>query len=190
VINGLLPAWTGALRFDGTDISALPAFERVEQGIASVPEGRRLFPLLTTEGNLRLGAYTMKARNHVDASLKEVYDLFPRLRERRDVKAGRLSGGEQQMLAIGRALMAKPILLILDEPSLGIAPKLVSEITETISRLRSMGLTVLMVEQNAYQALRIADFGYVMQTGAIVKSGTPDKLLDMEELRKAYFAMP
>jgi branched-chain amino acid transport system ATP-binding protein len=189
VINGLLRPWSGAVRMDGEDISHLSPHERVARGIASAPEGRRLFPYLTAEGNLRLGAFTRKARSAVDESLEAVYQLFPRLRERSKVKAGRLSGGEQQMVAIGRALMAKPSLLILDEPSLGLAPKLMSEITATIEKLRSAGQTVLMVEQNAYQALRIADFGYVMQEGRIVKSGPPDQLLDMEELRKAYFAI-
>jgi branched-chain amino acid transport system ATP-binding protein len=190
VINGLLPAWSGAIRLDGEgDISRLTPYERVERGIASVPEGRRLFPLLTTEENLRIGAYAKRARDHVETTLNDVYRLFPRLRERAKVMAGRLSGGEQQMVAIGRALMAKPALLVLDEPSLGLAPKLVGEITETIAALRSTGLTVLMVEQNAYQALRIADYGYVMQAGKIVKSGPPDKLLDVEDLRKSYFAI-
>jgi branched-chain amino acid transport system ATP-binding protein len=189
VINGLLRPWSGTVRMDGEDISRLSTHERVARGIASVPEGRRLFPSLTAEGNLRLGAFTRRARSAVDESLDAVYQLFPKLRERAKVKAGRLSGGEQQMVAIGRALMAKPSLLVLDEPSLGLAPKLMSEITATIEKLRSAGQTVLMVEQNAYQALRIADFGYVMQEGRIVKSGPPDQLLDMEELRKTYFAI-
>ena len=190
VINGLLHPTGGRVVFQGNDITKIPAHERAARGIASCPEGRRLFPLLTAEGNLRLGAYSPRGRAAAEETLASVYDLFPRLRERANVKAGRLSGGEQQMVAIGRALMSKPTILVLDEPSLGIAPKLVSEIFEKIHELRKGGLTVLMVEQNAYQALRIADFGYVMQEGRIVKDGPPDRLLDLEDLRKAYFAIP
>ena len=190
VVNGLLKPTRGSVRFNGTEITHVPAYERPGLGLASVPEGRRLFPSLTTEANLRLGAYPARGRGHAEETLASVYELFPRLRERSGLKAGRLSGGEQQMVAIGRALMAEPSLLVLDEPSLGLAPKLVTEIFETIRTLRESGLTVLMVEQNAYQALRIADFGYVVQDGRIVNEGPPDKLLDMEELRKAYFGIP
>jgi len=189
VVNGLVRPTRGHVSFQGEDITRTPAHERPGKGIAACPEGRRLFPLLTTEGNLRLGAYSKAARSSADETLAYVYDLFPRLRERARVKAGRLSGGEQQMVGIGRALMSKPSILVLDEPSLGLAPKLVSEIFVKIRELREAGLTVLMVEQNAYAALRIADFGYVMQNGHVVKSGPPDQLLDLEELRKAYFAI-
>src|SRR2546430_3521578 len=190
VVNGLLRPSRGRVLFQGDDVTHVPAHERASRGIASCPEGRRLFPLLTTEGNLRLGAYARRARAAADETLDSVYDLFPRLRERAAVKAGRLSGGEQQMVAIGRALMSTPSILVLDEPSLGLSPKLVSEIFVKIRELREAGLTVLMVEQNAYAALRIADFGYVMQNGHVVRSGPPDQLLDLEELRKAYFAVP
>ena len=190
VVNGLVRPTRGHVSFQGEDITRTPAHERPGRGIAACPEGRRLFPLLTTEGNLRLGAYSKAARSSADETLAYVYELFPRLRERARVKAGRLSGGEQQMVGIGRALMSKPSILVLDEPSLGLAPKLVSEIFVKIRELREAGLTVLMVEQNAYAALRIADFGYVMQNGRVVKSGPPDQLLDLEELRKAYFAIP
>ena len=190
VVNGLVRPTRGHVSFQGEDITRTPAHERPGKGIAACPEGRRLFPLLTTEGNLRLGAYSKAARSSADETLAYVYELFPRLRERARVKAGRLSGGEQQMVGIGRALMSKPSILVLDEPSLGLAPKLVSEIFVKIRELREAGLTVLMVEQNAYAALRIADFGYVMQNGHVVKSGPPDQLLDLEELRKAYFAVP
>jgi len=190
VVNGLVRPTRGHVSFQGEDITRTPAHERPGRGIAACPEGRRLFPLLTTEGNLRLGAYSKAARSSSDETLAYVYELFPRLRERARVKAGRLSGGEQQMVGIGRALMSKPSILVLDEPSLGLAPKLVSEIFVKIRELREAGLTVLMVEQNAYAALRIADFGYVMQNGHVVKSGPPDQLLDLEELRKAYFAIP
>ena len=190
VVNGLVRPTRGHVSFREEDITRTPAHERPGKGIAACPEGRRLFPLLTTEGNLRLGAYSKAARSSADETLAYVYELFPRLRERARVKAGRLSGGEQQMVGIGRALMSKPSILVLDEPSLGLAPKLVSEIFVKIRELREAGLTVLMVEQNAYAALRIADFGYVMQNGRVVKSGPPDQLLDLEELRKAYFAIP
>jgi branched-chain amino acid transport system ATP-binding protein len=189
VITGLVRPTGGHVVFHGKDITAIPAHDRPALGIASCPEGRRLFPLLAAETNLRLGAYTARGRNAADATLEYVYRLFPRLRERARVKAGRLSGGEQQMVGIGRALMAKPLILILDEPSLGLAPKLVSEIFEKISELRKGGLTVLMVEQNAYAALRIADFGYIMQNGQVVRSGPTKDLLDLEALRRDYFAI-
>ena len=190
VVNGLVRPTQGHVVFRGEDITRTPAHQRPGKGIAACPEGRRLFPLLTTEGNLRLGAYTKRARSSADETLAYVYGLFPQLRERARVKAARLSGGEQQMVGIGRALMSKPSILVLDEPSLGLAPKLVSEIFVKIRELREAGLTVLMVEQNAYAALRIADFGYVMQNGQIVKAGPPAQLLDLEELRKTYFAIP
>ena len=189
IVNGLLRPTRGQVSFAGEDITKLPAHERSARGIGSCPEGRRLFPLLTAEGNLRLGAYAPRARAAADETLAYVYDLFPRLRERASVKAGRLSGGEQQMVGIGRALMSKPSILVLDEPSLGLAPKLVSEIFEKIHELRQGGLTVLMVEQNAYAALRIADFGYVMQNGRVVRAGPPAELLDLEALRRDYFAI-
>jgi branched-chain amino acid transport system ATP-binding protein len=190
VITGLLRPARGKVVFQGNDITHRPAHERPERGIASCPEGRRLFPQLTVEANLRLGAYAKRARASADETLEYVYRLFPRLRERARLKTIRLSGGEQQMVGIGRALMAKPALLVLDEPSLGLAPKTVSEIFAKVRELRDGGLTLLLVEQNAYQALRIADFGYVMQEGRIVNAGPPDRLLDMDELRKAYFALP
>jgi len=189
VINGLVRPTAGHIVFQGKDITSLPAHDRPALGIASCPEGRRLFPLLTAETNLRLGAYTARGRKAAHATLEYVYSLFPRLKERAGVKAGRLSGGEQQMVGIGRALMAKPSILVLDEPSLGLAPKLVSEIFEKIYELRKGGLTVLMVEQNAYAALRIADFGYVMQNGQVVRSGPTKDLLDLEALRRDYFAI-
>src|SRR2546425_5332589 len=190
VVNGLLRPTRGKVLFAGDDITNLPAYERPARGIASCPEGRRLFLQLTVETNLRLGAYAQRAREKADETMEYVYDLFPRLRERARVKAIRLSGGEQQMVGIGRALMAKPTLLILDEPSLGLAPKTVAEIFEKVRALKEGGLTLLMVEQNAYEALKIADFGYVVQNGHVVRQGLPSDLLDLEELRKAYFATP
>jgi len=189
VINGLIQPKGGRVLLKGEDVTHLLAYQKAARGIASCPEGRRLFPLLTTEGNLRLGGYAKRARFSADETLAYVYGLFPRLRDRASVKAGRLSGGEQQMVGIGRALMSKPSILVLDEPSLGLAPKLVSEIFDKIRELREGGLTVLMVEQNAYAALRIADFGYVMQSGHVVRSGPPEELLDIEALRKDYFAL-
>ncbi len=189
VVNGLLRPKGGQVLLNGEDVTHLEAYERAARGIASCPEGRRLFPLLTTDGNLRLGAYAKRARAAADETLAYVYGLFPRLRDRASVKAGRLSGGEQQMVGIGRALMSKPSILVLDEPSLGLAPKLVSEIFDKIRELREGGLTVLMVEQNAYAALRIADFGYVMQNGHVVRSGPPAELLDLEALRRDYFSL-
>ncbi|TMQ47065.1 MAG: ABC transporter ATP-binding protein [Candidatus Eisenbacteria bacterium] len=189
VVTGLLPPTGGRVFFDDEDITEVPAYERPDLGIAACPEGRRLFPQLTAEANLRLGAYTLRARRHADDRLAQVYALFPGIRPRATTKALRLSGGEQQMVAIGRALMASPEILVLDEPSLGLAPKVVTEIFETVHRLRLEGLSVLMVEQNAYQALRIADYGYVVQGGRVLRSGPPGELMDLEELRKAYFAI-
>jgi len=189
VVNGLLRPTRGQVLFAGDDITNLPAYERPARGIASCPEGRRLFPQLTVETNLRLGAYAHRAREKADETLEYVYGLFPRLRERARVKTIRLSGGEQQMVGIGRALMAKPLLLVLDEPSLGLAPKTVSEIFEKVRGLREEGMTLLLVEQNAYEALKIADFGYVVQNGHVVRSGTPETLLDLEALRRDYFAI-
>lgn len=189
VITGLVRPSRGHVLFRDEDITNVPAHVRPERGIAACPEGRRLFPQLTTEANLRLGAYNPRARTDANGTLRRVYELFPRLRERAKVKAGRLSGGEQQMVGIGRALMAKPSILILDEPSLGLAPIVVSEIFEKIRQLREEGLSLLMVEQNAFQALRVADFGYVVQSGQVVRSGPPKDLLDLERLRKDYFAI-
>jgi len=179
---------SGDIVFEGRRLRGGPE-AAARRGIAHVPEGRGTFVELTVRENLRLGAYTARGRKAADATLEYVYRLFPRLQERAGVKAGRLSGGEQQMVGIGRALMAKPSILILDEPSLGLAPKLVSEIFEKIHELRKGGLTVLMVEQNAYAALRIADFGYVMQNGQVVRSGPTKDLLDLEALRRDYFAI-
>ncbi len=188
-VNGLIRAWSGSIMFGGEDVTRLHAFERVERGMASCPEGRRLFPRLSTETNLRLGAYSKRARDSVDETLQDVYGMFPRLRERAEVRVGRLSGGEQQMVGIGRALMAKPSLVVLDEPSLGLAPKLIGEIFEKIVELKKRGLSVLLVEQNAFQALNIADYAYVLQEGRVVNEGPPSQLMDREELKKAYFSI-
>ena len=188
-VNGLLRPWSGRVYFGGKDITDLRAFRRVEEGIASCPEGRRLFPGLSTEDNLRLGAYSRRARRVADETLDFVYRLFPRLRERSKLSAGRLSGGEQQMVSIGRALMTKPKIVVLDEPSLGIAPKLTAEIFEKLVELRKQGLSMLIVEQNAAQALEVADYAYVLQEGRVINEGPPTHLMDSEELRKAYFSI-
>ena len=188
-VNGLLRPWSGRVYFGGRDITDLRAFRRVEEGIASCPEGRRLFPRLSTEDNLRLGAYSRRARRVADANLDFVYRLFPKLRERSKLSAGRLSGGEQQMVSIGRALMTKPKIVVLDEPSLGIAPKLTAEIFEKLVELRKQGLSMLIVEQNAVQALEVADYAYVLQEGRVINEGPPAQLMDSEELRRAYFSI-
>lgn len=189
VANGLLNPSKGGIYYGGNDITPLPAHKRVELGIASVPEGRGIFSGLSTEDNLRLGAYDKRARDQVEESIQFVYDLFPRLKERASVMAGRLSGGEQQMLGIAKALTAKPSLLILDEPSLGLSPKLIDEIFGKIGELKTKGLSLLMVEQNAFRALEICDYAYVLQEGRVIRSGTPSELMNDEELRRAYFSI-
>ena len=188
-VNGLLKPWSGGIYFGGNDITELPAFRRVEGGLASCPEGRRLFPQLSTEANLMLGAYSRRARHAADTTLDFVYGLFPRLKERAKLNVGRLSGGEQQMVSIGRALMTRPKMIILDEPSLGLAPKLTAEIFEKLVELRNEGLSMLIVEQNAVQALGVADYAYVLQEGKLINEGHPAELMDSEELRKAYFSI-
>src|SRR5436309_3283438 len=188
-VNGLLKPWSGGIYFGGNDITDLPAFRRVEGGLASCPEGRRLFPQLSTEANLMLGAYSRRARHAAEKTLDFVYGLFPKLKERAKLNVGKLSGGEQQMVSIGRALMTRPKMIILDEPSLGLAPKLTAEIFEKLVELRKEGLSMLIVEQNAVQALGVADYAYVLQEGKIINEGPPTELMDSEELRKAYFSI-
>jgi branched-chain amino acid transport system ATP-binding protein len=182
---GLLPL-TGEVTFEGTDLSGLEVEERVERGICLVPEKRELFGDMSVADNLVLGSYSLTDRSSVAASLEQVYERFPRLKERRRQAAGTLSGGERQMLALGRALMAKPKLLILDEPSLGLAPLIVREIFRTISSLRELGVSVLLVEQNARAALETADYGYVLETGEIVQEGPADTLIHDPKLIAAY----
>ena len=188
-VNGLLKPWSGGIYFGGNDITELPAFRRVEGGLASCPEGRRLFPQLSTEANLILGAYSRRARHTAETTLDFVYGLFPKLKERAKLNVGKLSGGEQQMVSIGRALMTRPKMIILDEPSLGLAPKLTAEIFEKLVELRKEGLSMLIVEQNAVQALGVADYAYVLQEGKVINEGPPAELMDSEELRKAYFSI-
>ena len=191
VVTGLLKPWSGRILFKGVDVTDWPPYRRVEEGMSMVPEGRRLWPQLTVEENLLLAANaTRRAKERMRENLEMVYTLFPRLKERRRQLAGTLSGGEQQMLAIGRALMTSPELLILDEPSLGLAPKLVIDVLQTVKRLRDeYGITVLLVEQNVHMALTIADYGYVLENGRIVVEGEPGKLAESEALRRAYLGL-
>jgi len=184
-ISGIVQATGGRIAFEGQDIHRLAAPEILRRGIAHCPEGRRVFPYLTVEENLRLGAY-VRRDPEVEADLRDVYRHFPILDERARQAAGTLSGGEQQMLAIGRALMARPRLILFDEPSLGLAPTIVEITFEIIKRIRNRGATVLMVEQNAYGALRMADRAYVMETGVITLSGPAHELLENDHVKRAY----
>jgi branched-chain amino acid transport system ATP-binding protein len=185
-ISGLLTPRRGSIRFDGQELVRLGAHKIVRAGVSQVPEGRIVFPNLTVRDNLDLGAYIRRDRGQVRADLERMYSLFPRLRERERQRAGTLSGGEQQMLAIARALMAKPRLLLMDEPSLGLAPILVREIFRTVAEISRQGMTILLVEQNAHMALGIADRGYVMETGNIVLSDSRENLLRNAEVKNAY----
>ncbi|MCW2706255.1 MAG: amino acid/amide transporter ATP-binding protein 2, family [Frankiales bacterium] len=184
-LSGLLKPTAGTIRFDGQRLDGVPAHEVVVRGIAHAPEGRRIFPLMSVEENLELGAYSRKGQDYL-ADVSGVFERFPRLEERRAQKAGTLSGGEQQMLAIGRALMSRPRLLMLDEPSMGLSPIMMQLIFDTIGELKTAGTTILLVEQNASAALALADFGYVLETGKVVLSGSGKDLLTDEKVRKAY----
>lgn len=184
-ITGLLQAKSGSVVFEGHDITRKPGHAIVRLGMSHVPEGRRVFANLTVAENLRMGAYT-RPKSEMAASLKEVYEWFPRLEERRNQAAGTLSGGEQQMLAMGRAMMAKPRILLMDEPSMGLSPLFVGEIFKIIEKVSSAGTTVLLVEQNAKKALSIADRAYVLETGRISKSGNAKELLNDDAIKKAY----
>ena len=185
-ITGLLTPKKGTVTFEGKDITHVPAHKIVSMGIAHVPEGRRVFADLSVYQNLRMGAYTRKDKTEIETTLAAVYKRFPRLEERKNQRAGTLSGGEQQMLAIGRALMSNPRLLLLDEPSLGLAPIIIQQIFDTIEQLREQGMTIFLVEQNANQALKLADRGYVLENGHVVLSDTGDALLANEAVRSAY----
>jgi branched-chain amino acid transport system ATP-binding protein len=188
IVCGLVPAWGGSVRFDGHDITGAHHRAVVRAGLIQVPEGRRIFPNLDVRENLELGAYA-RARERRAANLERVFALFPRLRERIGQKAGTMSGGEQQMLAIGRGLMAEPRLLILDEPSLGLSPLLVEELFELIARLHADGLAVLLVEQNVGQSLAIAQRAQVLENGSTRFAGTPAELLASDTLRRAYLGL-
>ena len=185
-ISGLISPRAGTLRFDGRDLAGIPAHEIVGLGISQAPEGRMVFANLTVEDNLELGAYRRRDRAGIAQDRKLVFELFPRLLERRRQAAGTLSGGEQQMLAIGRALMSRPRLLLLDEPSLGLAPLLVREIFKTIREINQQGVTVLLVEQNAHMALATAARGYVLETGRVLFEDDAGRLLQNEDVKKAY----
>jgi branched-chain amino acid transport system ATP-binding protein len=185
-IVGLEPLVTGRVFLDGKDVTSIPAHRRTKLGVALSPEGRGVFPDQTVQDNLLLGAYAMKDGASTADRVERSYNMFPRLRERRDQMAGTLSGGEQQMLAIARALMCDPKLLLLDEPSLGLAPLIIRDIFETIRSLRKTGLTILLVEQMANQALAVADFAYVLETGRITHQGKGSELLNDERVRAAY----
>jgi branched-chain amino acid transport system ATP-binding protein len=187
-ISGVQPVTAGRILYEGAPIEALPPHARVALGIAQVPEGRQVFAPLTVEDNLRLGAFR-RGRAETATTLAEVYALFPVLAEKRALAAGGLSGGQQQMLAIGRAMMARPRLLLLDEPSMGLAPLLVDQILDAVARLRAQGLTVLLVEQNASAALAIADRGYVLETGRIAHAGSGRALLEDPRVREAYLGI-
>jgi branched-chain amino acid transport system ATP-binding protein len=189
VISGLIRPTTGSIAMESTDVVNTPAHRIIELGIAHVPENRRLFPRMTVEDNLRMGAFTPKARAHFAERLAVVYELFPRMKERRDQFAGTMSGGEQQMCAIGRALMSDPRLLLLDEPSAGLAPVIVQQVFELVRRIRASGLTVLIVEQNVQQVLKVVDRAYLLETGRIRASGKSADLLADKSIRQAYLGV-
>jgi len=185
-IVGLVKPKSGTIEYEGKDLTKINTEHMVRNGIALVPEGRRVFSDLTVLENLKIGAYSRKDRKNIEGDLEKVYSLFPRLKERTWQLSGTLSGGEQQMLAIGRALMSKPKLIMMDEPSLGLAPIIVKELFQIIKRINKDGMTVLLIEQNANAALKIADVGYIMETGRITLSGTGEELLRNDEIKKAY----
>jgi len=184
-VSGLLAAKSGSVIFEGKDITKKPGHSIVKLGMGHVPEGRRVFPGLTVAENLRMGAFT-RPKNEIAASLEEVYEWFPRLNERKNQPAGTLSGGEQQMLAMGRAMMSKPRILLLDEPSMGLSPLFVGEVFKIIEKVSAAGTTVLLVEQNAKKALSIANRAYVLETGNIIKEGIASDLLNDDAIKKAY----
>ena len=185
-ITGLLAPKGGQVFFEGQDITKVPAHKIVSLGMAHVPEGRRVFAQLSVYQNLKMGAYTRTDKNEIEATLEKIYKRFPRLEERKNQMAGTLSGGEQQMLAMGRALMSKPKIILMDEPSMGLSPILVNETFDIIRSVNEAGTTVLLVEQNAKKALAIADRAYVLETGKIVASGDAGKLMDDPAIKKAY----
>ena len=188
-LSGLLTPSSGAIRFLAQDVTLFPPHRRVDLGLIQIPEARRLFPYMTVSGNLDMGSYAPRARKEKENIMKEIFALFPVLQERKNQMARTLSGGEQQMLAIGRGLMARPKLLMLDEPSLGLAPILVKMIFETVRRINAQGITILLVEQNVKQCLEISHRSYVLENGQIVLQGTGEEVLKNEHLRKAYLGL-
>jgi branched-chain amino acid transport system ATP-binding protein len=189
VISGVLAPRGGTLTFDGAALAGRPAYEVVAHGIAHVPEGRRLFPTLTVADNLKMGAYLATARAHYPESLERVYGMFPVLAERRGQRAGSLSGGEQQMLAIGRALMSRPRLILLDEPSMGLAPVMVLRLFDLIRRVREEGYTILVVEQNVRQVLKLVDRAYLLEVGRVKMDGRAAEMAEQDFVRKAYVGL-
>ena len=187
-ITGLIPSKAGKIVYDGKDITKIPGHKLVSMGVAHVPEGRRVFAQLSVLQNLKLGAYTRNDKNELEETLKKIYARFPRLEERKNQPAGTLSGGEQQMLAMGRALMSHPKLIVMDEPSMGLSPIYVNEIFDIIQIINKDGTTVLLVEQNAKKALSIANRAYVLETGTIVLSGDADELMNDDSVKKAYLS--
>ncbi|MDD4239804.1 MAG: ABC transporter ATP-binding protein [Smithellaceae bacterium] len=188
-ISGVLPSAGGTITFAGKEISHLPPHRIVEEGIIQVPEGRLLFPDMTVLENLELGAFNRRSRKDIPALLEAVFNYFPKLQDRSDQMAGTLSGGEQQMVAIGRGLMAKPKLLMMDEPSLGLSPLVVKTVFETISKIKSDGITILLVEQNVLQSLMISDDVYVLENGSIILNGQGRELMDDPRVREAYLGI-
>jgi branched-chain amino acid transport system ATP-binding protein len=187
-LAGIVPARSGSIRMNGQDLTALPSHKICEHGIAIVPEGRRLFTEMTVSDNLDMGAFVPKARAHHAESLRQVYRIFPRLKERARQRAGTLSGGEQQMLAIGRALMSRPKLLLLDEPSLGLAPVVVDLIFDVLEEIRQLGVSTLLVEQHVVKALQAAARGYILEEGRIVQMGSSEELIQDGHIQRAYLA--
>ena len=187
-ITGMIPSKGGSIIYDGPDITRMPGYKLVPMGIAHVPEGRRVFAEMSVLQNLKLGAYTRSNKNEIEETIKMIYERFPRLEERKNQMAGTLSGGEQQMLAMGRALMSHPKLIVMDEPSMGLSPIYVNEIFDIIQEINKSGTTVLLVEQNAKKALSIADKAYVLETGNIVLSGDAKELMNNDRVKKAYLS--
>ena len=187
-ITGLIPSKAGTITYEGKDITKIPGYKLVGMGIAHVPEGRRVFAELSVLQNLKLGAYTRNDKNEMEETLKEIYERFPRLEERKNQMAGTLSGGDQQMLAMGRALMSHPKLIVMDEPSMGLSPLYVNEIFDIIQKINKDGVTVLLVEQNAKKALSIANRAYVLETGKIALSGDAKELMNDDSVKKAYLS--
>ncbi len=188
-ITGIIPVWKGRVIFRGEDITRISPHERAARGLIMIPEGRMIFPEMTVLENLEMGAFTKRARDKKKENMEYALSLFPRLKERLDQKAGTMSGGEQQMLAIARGLMADPEVLIFDEPSLGLAPKLVIEVFEIIQKLKEEGVTMLLVEQNVHLSLAITDYAYVLAEGKVVMEGTGEELEESEEVKKAYLGV-
>ena len=189
VISGMLRCSSGKIEFLGKRIDTLPPHRIVEEGIVQIPEGRQLFPTMNVMENLVMGAYTRQARTKIKENLETVLELFPILKERKDQLAGSLSGGEQQMLAIGRALMARPKLLMLDEPSLGLAPMMVKQVFDTVKSINEFGTTILLVEQNVFNALSISDRGYVLENGRIIMEGEGKEILENEKIKETYLGI-